>query len=61
MKKEHRVTVVNERLRNIISRVESAPNTNHLKLLEPSAPIQILPKTSTCSGEDENSDVKQSH
>ncbi|WP_169156092.1 hypothetical protein [Brasilonema bromeliae] len=58
MKREHRPTVVNDRLRDIIAQVESTSDTNYLKLLEPSQPIQILPKTSGSCGEDESDNVK---
>ncbi|KAB8335320.1 hypothetical protein SD80_003010 [Scytonema tolypothrichoides VB-61278] len=57
MRRQHRPTVVNERLRDIIAQVESTPDTNHLKLLEPSAPVQILPKTNGSHGEDETCDL----
>ncbi|WP_017746889.1 hypothetical protein [Scytonema hofmannii] len=33
-----------DRLQELISRVDSSSNTNRLKLLEPSQPIQQLPK-----------------
>ena len=52
MKRQHRPTVVNDRLRDIIAHVESTSQTNHLKLLEPSQPVQILPKNSSSCGED---------
>jgi thiazole synthase ThiGH ThiG subunit len=52
MKRQHRTTVVNERLRDIIAQVESTSDTNHLKLLEPSQPVQMLPNTSRSGGED---------
>jgi hypothetical protein len=53
MKRERRPAVVNERLREIIAQVEARSDANHLKLLEPSQPVQILPKTSRSCGEDE--------
>ncbi|WP_017316123.1 hypothetical protein [Mastigocladopsis repens] len=58
MKREYRPTVVNDRLRDIIAQVESTPNTNHLKLLEPSQPVQLLPKSSSSCGEDSTSNGK---
>jgi hypothetical protein len=58
MKREHRPTVVNDRLRDIIAHVESTSNTNHLKLLEPSEPVQTLPKNSSSCGEDATSNGK---
>jgi hypothetical protein len=59
MKREHRPTVVNDRLRDIIAHVESTSHTNHLKLLEPSQPVQTLPKnSSSCGGEDGASNGK---
>jgi hypothetical protein len=59
MKRQHRSTVVNERLRDIIAQVESKSETNHLKLLEPSQPVQILPKTNDSYGEDETSEPRR--
>lgn len=58
MKREHRPTVVNERLRDIIAHIESSSETNHLKLLEPSQPVQTLPKNSSSCGEDGASNEK---
>ncbi|MBP5972547.1 hypothetical protein HW132_07335 [Brasilonema sp. CT11] len=53
MKRERQPAVVNERLREIIAQVEARSDANHLKLLEPSQPVQILPNTSRSCGEDE--------
>lgn len=45
MTTQHRPTGVNDRLREIISRIESSPHTNQPKLLEPpTQPIHQLPK-----------------
>jgi hypothetical protein len=59
MKRENRATVVNDRFRDIIAQVESSSNTNHLKLLEPSQPIQLLPNNSTSCREDNTYNGKQ--
>ena len=53
MKRDRRPAVVNERFREIIAQVEARSDANHLKLLEPSQPVQILPNTDRSCGEGE--------
>jgi hypothetical protein len=47
MTKRNQTAVKSDRLEELIAKVESAPYTNQLKLLEPPQPIQQLPKKSS--------------